>query len=155
MFGCNQILSSLSNIIDFNKSFQIQQGTINPKCARGHHYHPSDNAVDIFFFEEGKVLLALESIDGKLQELYSIKSNMVLIFPPHVSHTVWNTGDEIARFTTFKTWNYAVEPCSIDYEITVPSLQFNEAMNTTFKLAKQSEYGFNSDNNYVSQKIQG
>lgn len=148
-------VSYLPEVVEGHRSFQIQRGTIAPETTRGDHFHPYDKAVDIFFLEQGDMLLALESTDGKLQELYHISSHMVLIFPPFVAHAVRNVGRSMAAFTTFKTWNYTVDPCSVDYDIAIAQEDVRRALSEDFVMPKSGEYGFDSKNECISQKMPG
>jgi uncharacterized RmlC-like cupin family protein len=136
-----ELLESMFNPV---MSLQIQQATIVPGAARGHHYHPYEKAIDCFHLEAGKIALGFESINGEIQELYSFAPGTVVFFPPFVAHTAWNVGDTLLQFTTFKTWNYAIDPCVVKYQIEVSSEYLSELKESTFEMPSTGMFGFDT-----------
>jgi len=50
--------------------------------------------------------------DNTILEVYKIEPKTVVVFPPFAAHVVLNVGLDILRFTTFKTCNAGINPCS-------------------------------------------
>lgn len=123
-------------------SIQIQQATILPNCTRGHHFHPYEKAIDCFYLETGTMVLGLESINGQVQEFYQIQPNTVCLFPAFVAHTVWNKGKDILRFTTFRTWNFSIDPCVSPYLIEASENIFEKTLQGCLTMNSKGHFGF-------------
>ena len=127
-------LEFLKSFSKENYGIQIQSGQINTNCFRGNHYHTDDCALDFLYLQEGKLILGLESLDGKIQEFYCILSGTVCILPSNIAHTVWNKENSKAKFTTFKSWNYSINSYTTPYKIKLDREIENKVKKESLKL---------------------
>lgn len=118
-------------------SLQIKQATILPNKERGNHYHSFEKAIDCFYLEKGTAVLGLQHTNNGITEFYQIPPLSVCFFPAFIAHTVWNKGADELRFTTFRTWNYAIKKYTEPYEI--------YADDDTFEMALKGEINFDSN----------